>query len=428
MAAAPLRAQEATPAAPITLSVEEAVERAMSANEQARIARAQVDRTAGIVREEFARALPTIDGSYRLTRNLQRPVIFFNQAGEIQQITIGDQHEHAFGLSIEQALFDRGLGAALSAARHGNRASEEFYERTLTDVALGAREAYYRVLRARAQVTVREGALRLVEARLRQVQLFFDVGTAAEFDVLTAEVAVENERPALILARNEQDLARNGLNRSIGLPIGVPVVLEDSLAYVTETVSFEEAIEHALASRPDLLAQQQSVALADELVKVERAESFPTLNLNLDVSRVASSPDVIPEDRDFSQAASAGIFLDIPVFDGRRTQGRVLQARADAVAAEETLRGLERNIRLEVQDAWQSIQAAAESVEATQATVGRARRAHEIGLVRYRNGLSTQLELDEVEQDVITAESNAAEALYLHMVARARLRHAMGER
>jgi outer membrane protein TolC len=193
-------------------------------------------------------------------------------------------------------------------------------------------------------------------------------------------------------------------------------------------IGLEQAIEHALISRPDLLAQQQSVELADELVKVERAEGFPTLNLNLDVSRVASSSDVIPEDRDFSQAASAGIFLDIPVFDGRRTQGRVLQARADAVAAEETLRGLERDIRLEVQDAWQSVQAAAEQVEATRATVGLARRAYDIGLVRFRSGLSTQLELDEVEQDVITAESNAADALYLHMVARARLRHAMGER
>jgi HAE1 family hydrophobic/amphiphilic exporter-1 len=428
LTAVSLQAQEPTPTGTVSLSVDEAVERALSANERARIARAQVDRTAGIVREAFARALPTIDGSYRLTRNLQRPVIFFNQEGEIQQITIGDQHEHAFELSVEQPVFDRGLGAALSAARHGNRASEEIYERTLTDVSLGAREAYYRVLRARAQVTVREGALRLLEARLRQVRLFLDVGTAAEFDVLTAEVAVENERPALILARNEQDLARNGLNRSIALPLDVEVELEDSLAYVPEMIGLEQAIEHALISRPDLLAQQQSVELADELVKVERAEGFPTLNLNLDVSRVASSSDVIPEDRDFSQAASAGIFLDIPVFDGRRTQGRVLQARADAVAAEETLRGLERDIRLEVQDAWQSVQAAAEQVEATRATVGLARRAYDIGLVRFRSGLSTQLELDEVEQDVITAESNAADALYLHMVARARLRHAMGER
>jgi outer membrane protein TolC len=424
----PLAAQEPASSEPVSLSVAEAVERALAANEDARIARAQVDRTAGIVREAFARALPSIDGTYRMTRNLQRPVIFFNQDGEVNQITIGDENEHSFMLSVEQPLFDRGLGAALSAARHGNAASEAFYERALTQVALEAREAYYRVLRARAQVRVRQGAIDLLEARLRQVRLFFDVGTASEFEVLTAEVAVENERPALILARNELDLSRNALNRVIGLEIGVAVELEDSLSYEPETVMLEDVIARAFDSRPDLVAQRETVELSDELVRVERAENFPTLRLNLDVARVSSSPDFIPEDQQFSQSASAAIALDIPIFDGRRTQGRVLQARADAVAAAEGLRGLERDIRLGVQDAWQSVQAAAEGVEATRATVVRARRAYDIGLVRFRNGLSTQLELDEVEQDVITAESNAAEALFFHMVARARLRQAMGER
>jgi outer membrane protein len=425
--AGPLAAQ--VPAADsLSLSVHEAVEHALAANEDARIARAQVDRTQGIVREAFSRALPTIDGGYRMTRNLQRPVIFFNQNGQVNQITIGDEHEHAFTLSVEQPLFDRGLGAALSAARHGNAASEAAYERTLTDVALDTREAYYRVLRARAQVAVREGALRLVEARLRQVRLFFDVGTASEFEVLSVEVAVENERPLLIRARNELDLAVNSLNRAIGLPVDVEIVLEDSLAYERETISLEEAVGRALTSRDDLRAQRESVELSDELVRVERAENFPTLTLNLDIARRASSPDLIPDEGQFSQSASAALALDIPVFDGRRTQGRLLQARADAVAANERLRGLERDILVEVQNYWQSVRAAAEAVEATRATVARAHRAYEIGLVRFRNGLSTQLELDEVEQDVVTAESNAAEALYFHMLARAFLRHAMGER
>jgi len=424
--AAPLAAQ--TPGDSLRLSVEEAVDRALEANEQARIARTEVDRTEGIVREAFSRALPSIDGSYRMTRNLQRPVIFFNQDGQIEQITIGSSNEHSFGISLEQPLFDRGLGAALRAARHGNAASESLYERALSDVALLTRVSYYDVLRARARVAVSEGALRLVEARLAQVQLFFDVGTAAEFDLLTAQVAVENERPALIAARNELDLSRNSLKRVTGLPLDAPVVLEDSLAYEPVAITLEEATESALRERDDLDAARELEEVADHLVTVERAEAFPTLDLQLDLTRVASSEDFVPEDREFSQSASAALALEIPIFDGRRSQGRVLQARADAVAAEERLRALERDVRLQVMDAWQSERAAAEGVEATRATVERARRAYDIALVRFRNGLSTQLELDESEQGLVVAESNAAEALYLHMVAVARLRHAMGER
>ena len=81
----------------------------------------------------------------------------------------------------------------------------------------------------------------------------------------------------------------------------------------------------------------------------------------------------------------------------------------------------------EVLDAWQSLQAADEGVRATSATVAQAQRAYDIASVRFRSGLSTQLELDEAEGDLIEAQSIAAEALYLHMLARAILLHAMGE-
>ncbi|MDX1661116.1 MAG: TolC family protein [Gemmatimonadota bacterium] len=400
--------------------------RALEANERARIARATVDRTEGQVREAFARALPSVDGSYRMTRNLQRPVLFFNQEGETQQISIGDANEHAFALSVEQPIFDRTLGAAVRAARHGRAASEASYRRTLSEVELEARRAYYDALLARARVEVRANALALAERRLEQVRLFYDVGTAAEFDVLTARVAVENERPLLIRARNALRLAVNDVKRVTGVAFDRDVDLVDSLAYRPVAVGLEEATAVALVERADLRAQKATVELNEELVAVESSEAFPTLSLQLDLSRRASSADFVPEDRDFSQSASAALALSIPIFDGRRVQGRTLQARADHVASLERLRALERDVRREVLDARQSVEAAAEAVEATRATVEQARKAHEIATVRFRNGLSTQLELDEAEQNVFEAESNAARALYDHMLAAARLQAATG--
>lgn len=425
--AAPAGAQVDT-SEPVRLTVEEAVAYALHSNAEARIARVSIDRTEGVVREAYARALPSIDGSYRMTRNLQRPVLFFNQGGETQQISIGDQNEHAFSIAVRQPIFDMSLGAGVRAARHGRVASEASYERTLSEVELATRTAYYDALLAEALVHVRENALRLTEQRLEQVRLFHAVGTASDFDLLTARVEVENARPPLIRARNDLRLALNDVKRVTGLPLDQPVELDDSLAFRPVEVGLEEATARSLVERADLLAQQATVELNEELVNVESSESYPTLSLQLDLTRRASSPDFVPEDRDFSQSATAALALSIPIFDGRRVQGRTLQARADHVASMERLRALERDVRLEILDAWQSVEAAAEAVEATRATVEQAREAHEIALVRFRSGLSTQLELDEAEQNVLEAESNAARALYDHLVAAARLRNAMGIR
>lgn len=420
------RGQEAQRPDSLRLTVPEAVDMALAANEQARIARAAVDRTEGQVREAFARAMPTIDGSYRFIRNLQRPTLFFDQDGETQQVAIGNATEHAFDLTLEQPVLDFSLGSAVQAAHHGSAASEAFYERALSNVALQAREAYYAVLGAGAAVRVAANALALAGQRLEQVQLFFDVGTAAEFDLLTAQVAVEGARPAQIRAENAFRLANNKLKRVTGVPFATGIELADSLSYEPVEIALDEAVATALEKRGDLVAEREIVELSAELVDVQRAEAFPSISLFLNLNRRASSEELWPEDRDFTQSASAALALDIPIFDGRRTQGRTLQARADYVAAVERLHGLERDVELQVLDAWQSVQAAAEGVSATRGTLELAQRAYDIATVRFRSGLSTQLELNEAEQDLIEAQSNAATALYLHMLAAALLVHAMG--
>jgi HAE1 family hydrophobic/amphiphilic exporter-1 len=420
-------AQEAPPADSLRLTVAEAVDRALAANEQTRIARTAIDRTEGQAREAFARALPTIDGSYSFTRNLQRPTIFFDQDGETQQVAIGNATEHDFSLRLEQPVLDLSLGSAVKAARHNSAASEANYERALSDVALQARQAYYAVLLAGAAVRVADNALVLARRRLEQVQLFFDVGTAAEFDVLTAQVAVEGARPNQIRAQHALRLTHNELKRVTGLSFATGVQLADSLTYEPSEIGLEDAVRTALEKRGDLIAARETVDLSAELVDVQKAEAFPSVSLFLSLGRRASSEELWPEDRDFTQAATAALALDIPIFDGRRTQGRTLQARADHMAAIERLHALERDVELQVLDAWQSVQAAAEGVGATTVTVDRAQRAYDIATVRFGSGLSTQLELDESEQNLIEAQSDAAEALYLHMLTRARLWHAMGK-
>lgn len=409
------------------VTVAEAVEWALASNEQTRIARALVDRTEGSVREAFARALPTIDGAYRFTRNLQRPVLFFDQEGETQQIAIGNATEHDFDLRLEQPVVDFSLGSAIDAANHGTASSEARYDRTLSDVALDARSAYYGLLRAEAGVRVAANALELAERRLNQVQLFFDVGTAAEFDLITARVAVESVRPDQIRTENAVRLANNELKRVIGVPFDTSIVLADSLSYDPVEIALDTAVQAGLEQRGDLIAAREEAELFSELVDVQKSEAYPTLSLLLNLNRRASSEELWPEDRDFTQSATAALTLDVPIFDGRRNQGQTLQARADHVAAVERMHALERDVELQVLDAWQSVQAAAEGVIATRATLDLAQRAYDIATVRFRSGLSTQLELDESEQDLIEAQVNAAEALYLHMLARALLFHAMGE-
>jgi outer membrane protein TolC len=413
---------------PTPLSLQQAEELALSRNEQVLIAREEIERTKGLVREIRAQSLPSLDVDYTYTRNLQQPVIFFNQNGEIQQIRIGSNNDNNLHLGVEQKLFSRAVTAASRAAVIAQDVSRFGLEATGEDLTLQVRRAYYAALVNDALVKVQEEALQQAQRRLRQVEQFLQVGTAAEFDRLTAQVEVDNIQPLLIQASNDYELSLNGLKRLVGIPLDQPIGLTDSLTYEPVGLSLAQAQDRALAQRDDLRRQNATVLLQQQAVVVERAASFPELTLNLDLTRRASSDDFVPPTSDFSQTTTAAVELSIPVFDGRAAEGRVRQARAELSKQELALTALKQDVALQVQQAYQNVTAGAQRIEAAGATVGRAQRALEIAQTRFKNGLSTQVELNDAELALTQAQTTVARALYDYNVAQAELVRAMGER
>jgi outer membrane protein len=76
--------------------------------------------------------------------------------------------------------------------------------------------AYYDVLLAAQQITVHEASVNLLQKELEDQQHRLDAGTVPKFNVLRADVAVANERPNLIQARNNYRIAKNNLSNLLG--------------------------------------------------------------------------------------------------------------------------------------------------------------------------------------------------------------------
>lgn len=416
------------PADTLQLGLREAVQRAMTTNEQVLIARAQQAQAAGVVKQVGADALPKIDANFGYTRNIQKPVFFLNTGQGVQQITIGNDNDYSIGLTLSQTLFDFSLGPARSAARLSREATADEVQSARTGVALAARTSYYDVLLAQALVDVQRKALQQAQRRLAQVQDFYDAGTASEFDLLTARVNVDNLRPPLIEARNQLALNRNQLKRTVGIPLEQPIALTDTFPVPAETPNLEHYLKLAEAQRSDLRSQRVQVQLYNDNLVSKKRSAFPTLDLTAGVMRQASSNHLLPPQQDFAQSATVGLSFSVPLFDGRKRSGEVQEAAAQKEAAQFRVRQLHEDIRLQVQQAYQGMMAARERIQASQANVHRAERALEIAETRFKNGLSTQVELHDAELAVTQARTNRVQALHDFGVARANLMAAVGER
>ena len=75
------------------------------------------------------------------------------------------------------------------------------------------RQQFYQVILNKALIGVQEESVRLLESQLKDQQNRFEAGTVPRFNVLQAEVALVNQQPALITARNNFRIAQIQLAR-----------------------------------------------------------------------------------------------------------------------------------------------------------------------------------------------------------------------
>ncbi|MEJ2720936.1 MAG: TolC family protein, partial [bacterium] len=237
----------------------------------------------------------------------------------------------------------------------------------------------------------------------------------------------KNREPDVLNADNAIRLARLNLKRLVGIDRDTPISLTDSLGYEPEEYSLETAIEEAYKMRSDMRALRLNVAMTEKIYEVQRRGNFPSLSLfgNYTIQG-QSSGEFIPPGEQWAKMAAVGISLNFPIFDGLATQGRAAQAKADHAVARLALQRLEKVVALALQELYDQLGAEQENLESQRATVAMAEESYRLALVRFTNGLSTSLELEDAELALTVARLNYTEAVYRYMVAKKRFEYAMG--
>ena len=119
--------------------------------------------------------------------------------------------------------------------------------------------------------------------------------------------------------------------------------------------------------------------------------------------------------------AAAGISVTLPLFTGGMISARRQEAELRARAAEENLRDLEDNIVRDVRIAWLDAQNAFDRYHITADLVENARQAFTLAEARYNSGISSIVEFDQAQLNLIAAQINYATTQYEYLLQRSAL-------
>jgi outer membrane protein TolC len=447
---------------PVRLTLEDAVRRAVEDGEEVRLARAGVERARGQVTEAWSAALPELRASVTYQRTfasvfsggggpsvgpfapdtsapLDRRVRYLEQEysnalprglGQLFASTpFGRENAYTAQLVLSQTLYQGGkVGAGLRGARAYERAARANLEETRRDAIYRTTRAYLNAQFAQRLLDIAEQGRALSAEQLRRVELQHRVGNTADYDLLRAQVELANQEPVVIAARNDRDLALLELRRLVNVPADVPLELTSGVLATGDSlpdVEFE-AVRADLERRAAIEAAEATVAFRREVVRAYRGDRLPTLSFAMVYGGQAFPSGTFPGGGDFRRDWNASLTLSMPLFDGRRTRGRTVQAQADLAEAELELGRARESVAIEVEQARSELERARALVAARRQTVAQAARAHHLASVRYANGITTALEVSDARLALQQAQVNEAAATRDYVLSLAALERALG--
>jgi outer membrane protein len=413
------------------LSMVDALNLTLQQNSVLQKARADVEASRGLVIQTRAVALPLVQALGNYTDTAKNDINTFPFGGRTNTFVQANQNWDA-KIQITQTIYQGGrVLSAFRAARLTKERAFFQYQTVVADTLLATRVAYYDVLVAEQQIIVNEASVNLLNKEQEDQQRRYDAGTVPKFNVLRAEVAVANARPALINARNAFRIAKNNLSNLLGynLPRNVwediPLQLVDKLDANPYSVELPAAISQALERRSELAALQRTVGLQRENVINARAGYKPSLSAfaAYDWHNSEFTTDIGEE----LNGWMVGGQLSWNIFDGFLTRGKVIQAKAQLAHARADLEDNSRQIELEVRTDYSGFIEAREVLQSQEKVQEEADEALRLARARAEAGTGTQLDVLDAETSLTQARTTQIQALHDYDVARARLERAIGQ-
>lgn len=414
------------------LSLADALDTALQQNAAILKAKSDLRATYGLVVQTRAVALPKIR-----TTTTRGPSSFTSTDPNLTEpfpgipVSLPHQNWNA-GIQIVQSIYEGGrIGSAFRAARLTKEESLFNYQTVVADTLLATRIAYYDVLVAAQQITVNEASVELLARELEDQRRRFDAGTVPRFNVLRAEVAVANQRPNLIRARNAYRIGKNNLANLLGYDLpreiweDIPLNLTDKLEANPVEINLPAAIAQALEKRTELGALRKAEQLRDENIVQAKAGYKPSIEgfAGYEWHSSEFETDLSHEFHGWTLGAQ----LNWNIFDGLQTYGKIIQAKAQRDRAKTDLQDAARRIELEVRTAYSSFIEAREVLESQQKVQEEAEEALRLARSRAEAGTGTQLDVLDAETSLTQARTTQVQALHDYAVARARLERAIGQ-
>lgn len=347
--------------------------------------------------------------------------------------TSTDTRNYSIGAGGSVTLFN-GLAnyANISAAELDDEAAILSIDKFKKDLVQTTTIYYYNILRNKALLKVKEENYKYNNKLLETITERNRLGSAPIADVYAQQVQAGSAEVDLIKAQNSVDAAQNTLINYLALDIlkdyefvsTVDTVNEKNINYYKKDFKdIHEMVDYALANRTDFISQKKTLLSTEEGITMAKSGFWPSLTGGYDFSTSAVAVDKLFDRRVWG----VNLNLSVPIFSNFNTETQVQYAKVSNLSAQEDLRALERQIKIEVKQGFQDFQAVSKALDVALKTVVSASENRRIQYERYNLGSGTFLDVLQSDRDYQNALSLRIDAEFNFHSSRQALMNSLGK-
>ncbi len=297
-------------------------------------------------------------------------------------------------------------------------ATEEAY-RSLTLIIVSSIAQSYLLLRdLDNRLYIAERTAETWQDNLDIVEARFNAGIISEVDLRQSEIQVQEALTTIQTFTRLRVQTENSISILLGLP---PMEIERGMTLQDQIFPLELPTglpSELLDRRPDVLASERRLEAQTFRVGAAEALQYPSLNLNADLGAIF--------------AGSTALFYDLgaqvfgPIFNSKENKRQLEIEKARSEQLLFTYKNTFLNALKEVEDARIAVETYKKEFEARSRQVEAASTALELSWVRYESGVTSYLEILDLQRSQFASLLKASETLQLQLTSSVQLYQALG--
>lgn len=419
----------------LTLSIDEAIELALSDNPTVKVANLEIERYDYVRKQTLASLYPSVDVSGQYSLAIRRQEM-------AEGFSFGGKNTFNLGGSVALPLFVPAIYEQLKMTRTQMESAVESARATRIDMVASVRSAYYNVLLAEQSLAVLKEAIKTTEQVVKNTENLYKNGLASEYDYLTAEVQLSNLKPQVLQTENAIGLTKLQLKMYLSIPEGVDIAVVGTLDGFRDAVLLNEEFSYNIEDNTTVRSldiQAKMLKHQERLIQSSRMPSIAAFGQvsymgqeRVDLSGLMGggmTRAAAAEQSKFwwQTPISVGAQISIPIFAGFKKTNQLREVRNQMAQLNMQREYAEQGIRLQIEQAVNTLLTARETMLSNELTVQQAEKAYNISLTRYNAGAGTILELNSSQLSLTQAQLSYSQSIYDYLSAYASYEKTLGK-